>query len=134
MSATTDNPSFQPTAPVLPRQGGGLGKWILLFVVLAAVIVGGLLWMRSREHVQLVDATHDLANQYVNVTRPSAGAAENDLVLPGNLMAFNEASIYARTSGYLKAWYTDIGAKVTCSQRRLPASRSSTRTARTSTR
>ena len=28
-------------------------------------------------------------------------------------MAYNEASIYARTNGYLKSWYTDIGAKVT---------------------
>ena len=38
---------------------------------------------------------------------------ENEIVLPGNLQAYNEASIFARTSGYLKAWYVDIGAKVT---------------------
>jgi RND family efflux transporter MFP subunit len=34
------------------------------------------------------------------------------LVLPGNVTAFFEAPIYARTSGYLKAWYTDIGTHV----------------------
>jgi RND family efflux transporter MFP subunit len=35
-----------------------------------------------------------------------------DLVLPGTVQAFVEAPIYARTSGYLKAWYTDIGTQV----------------------
>jgi RND family efflux transporter MFP subunit len=35
-----------------------------------------------------------------------------DLVLPGTVQAFVEAPIYSRTSGYLKAWYTDIGTQV----------------------
>ena len=35
-----------------------------------------------------------------------------DLVLPGTVQAFVEAPIYARTSGYLKTWYTDIGCPV----------------------
>jgi multidrug efflux pump subunit AcrA (membrane-fusion protein) len=32
--------------------------------------------------------------------------------LPGNTQAFTSAPIYARTSGYLKRWYVDIGAHV----------------------
>jgi multidrug efflux pump subunit AcrA (membrane-fusion protein) len=34
------------------------------------------------------------------------------IALPGNTQAFTEAPIYARTSGYLKQWYFDIGAHV----------------------
>lgn len=96
-----------------PARQGGVGKWVVLFVVLAAAIVGGLLWKRSGEHAKLAETTKDLAKDYVNVVHPSAGPSENEIVLPGNLMAYNEASIYARTSGYLKSWSTDIGAKVT---------------------
>ncbi len=91
---------------------GSLLPYLMFFALVAALIVGFLLWKRHREHSQLAETTAGLATQYVNVTHPSPGAMENELVLPGNLMAFNEASIYARTSGYLKVWYTDIGAKV----------------------
>ena len=95
-----------------PARQGGIGKWILLFLVLAGGIIGFVLWKKSGENARLTEATHDLAQSYVNVVHPSAGPTENEIVLPGNLMAYNEASIYARTSGYLKAWYTDIGTKV----------------------
>ncbi len=95
-----------------PAGSGGAAKWILLGLILAFAVIAVLLWQRSTEHAKLAETTHDLANQYVNVTHPSAGAVENEIVLPGNLMAYNEASIYARTSGYLKAWYTGIGTKV----------------------
>ncbi len=110
LSGAGDRPQVESRPPA---RSGGVGKWIVLGVLLAAAIIGGLLWKRSGEHSQLVDDTHDLSTQYVNVTHPAAGATESEIVLPGNLMAFNEASIYARTSGYLKIWYTDIGAKVT---------------------
>ena len=48
----------------------------------------------------------------VITTKPRSGPAANMLVLPGSVQAFYEAPIYARTSGYLKTWYTDIGAAV----------------------
>jgi RND family efflux transporter MFP subunit len=34
------------------------------------------------------------------------------VVLPGSTQAFLDSPIYARTSGYLKRWYFDIGARV----------------------
>ncbi|HEX6567455.1 MAG TPA: efflux RND transporter periplasmic adaptor subunit [Chthoniobacterales bacterium] len=43
---------------------------------------------------------------------PTSGEADNEIVLPGNLMAYTEAPIFSRTNGYLKSWSTDIGAKV----------------------
>jgi membrane fusion protein, multidrug efflux system len=45
-----------------------------------------------------------------------AGADKGNLVLPGNVQAFNSAQIFARVSGYLKKWYVDIGAKVKAGQ------------------
>ncbi len=44
--------------------------------------------------------------------RPIAGDPGSELVLPGNVEAFTDAPIYARTSGYVKAWYADIGTVV----------------------
>jgi RND family efflux transporter MFP subunit len=48
----------------------------------------------------------------VVTTKPRRGPATDTLLLPGSVQAFYEAPIYARTSGYLKTWYTDIGAAV----------------------
>jgi RND family efflux transporter MFP subunit len=46
----------------------------------------------------------------VTVIHPKGGAAAQEIELPGNTEAFTEAPIYARTSGYLRQWYLDIGA------------------------
>ena len=48
----------------------------------------------------------------VSVTRPKVTTESQSLTLPGNTQAFKEAPIYARTSGYLKRWYADIGTRV----------------------
>src|SRR5580700_3984816 len=48
----------------------------------------------------------------VNVVHSIRGSDDQALALPGNTQAFTEAPIYARTSGYLKQWYFDIGARV----------------------
>jgi RND family efflux transporter MFP subunit len=48
----------------------------------------------------------------VVTAKPQLGGAGDELVLPGIVQAYIEAPIYARTSGYLKLWYTDIGARV----------------------
>ena len=44
--------------------------------------------------------------------RPSLARLSDDLVLPGNVTAYTDSPIYARTSGYLVHWYYDIGANV----------------------
>jgi RND family efflux transporter MFP subunit len=48
----------------------------------------------------------------VATVKPSRGPASSNLVLPGSVQAYYEAPIYARTSGYLKIWHTDIGTSV----------------------
>ena len=47
----------------------------------------------------------------VTVVHPQK-AAITIPVLPGQTEAYTDAPIYAQTSGYLKKWYFDIGAKV----------------------
>ena len=102
----------RPVQPPAPRKGGSGGRWMLLLVLAAALVIGALLWKRSGEHEKLVAQTRDLAVQTVSVIHPGTGPSENEITLPGNVMAYNEASIFARTNGYLKSWSTDIGAQV----------------------
>ena len=57
-----------------------------------------------------------LAVPTVAVIRPKLGAPQSEIVLPGNIQAFTDSPIYARTNGYLKKWYVDIGARVKAGQ------------------
>ena len=52
----------------------------------------------------------------VSVISPATGANKSSLDLPGRLEAYARAPIYARVSGFLKAWYVDIGAPVKAGQ------------------
>ena len=49
----------------------------------------------------------------VAVVYPQVEKPDEDLVLPGSLLAYVESPIYARTNGYLLRWYKDIGSQVT---------------------
>ncbi len=80
-------------------------------VALALVILSGIK-TRVQANTTLVKATDQAAVLTVSVVYPESGAPANELVLPGNAQAFTDTPIYARTSGYLKKWYFDIGAPV----------------------
>ena len=60
------------------------------------------------------DLQKEVESQHVTVkiVVPQPGAGEQPLILPGNVRADLDAPIYARVSGYLKSWNTDIGARV----------------------
>ncbi|MBV8444679.1 MAG: biotin/lipoyl-binding protein, partial [Candidatus Dormibacteraeota bacterium] len=60
----------------------------------------------------LAHEARDAAVLNVITTQPHRGPALDTLILPGSVQAYYEAPIYARTTGYLKTWYTDIGAPV----------------------
>ena len=84
--------------------------WVLLVVALLLAIGGIVSRVRGRAEVGQETAAD--AVPVVLVTRPTPGPGMDELVLPGSVTAFIEAPIYARTSGYLKNWYTDIGTPV----------------------
>src|SRR5712671_5015058 len=67
---------------------------------------------RVQASATLVKSTEQAAVMTVSVVHPEAAAPANELVLPGSAQAFADTPIYARTSGYLKKWYFDIGAHV----------------------
>ena len=52
------------------------------------------------------------ATPVVEVVHPKWGIGGQEIALPGNAEAFDDAPIYARTSGYVEHWYVDIGAHV----------------------
>ena len=86
-------------------------------IVLIAIVVVGLLVMsgivpRLRSRKALAAETNELAAPTVLVTLPKRGALSQEIVLPGNIQAFVDAPIYARTNGYLKHWYFDIGSHI----------------------
>jgi RND family efflux transporter MFP subunit len=84
--------------------------------VVAALIVGIGLVSRGLASSQLVGWTDAQAIPTVSVVRPDTSLGAQNLVLPGQVAAFNAAPIHARVNGYLKAWYDDIGAKVKAGQ------------------
>src|SRR6185312_9014893 len=105
-----------------PGEGRPLsGRKALAFVGLlaAAAVVIAILGIvpRVRARTALQEQTAALAAPDVLVARPQRGKVAEEVVLPGNVQAFTEAPIYARTSGYLRAWSFDIGAHVKKGQR-----------------
>jgi RND family efflux transporter MFP subunit len=67
---------------------------------------------RAEAETELARVTDAAAVPTVEVTHPTAGAPTDALVLPGDTKAFSDTAIFARTNGYLKRWYFDIGAHV----------------------
>ena len=98
-----------------PRSGHGVVIAILVVIIVAGVVVMGVV-PRLRAKAALRTETTDLAVPTVVVIHPKRGDPEQEIVLPGNIQAFEDAPIYARTTGYLKKWYVDIGGHVKSGQ------------------
>jgi RND family efflux transporter MFP subunit len=85
----------------------------LIGIVVVLVILGIFTMLQHREQYNaLANETEKLAVPTVSVIHPTVEPAQEDLVLPSTLQAFTESAIYARTNGYLKKWYHDIGTHV----------------------
>jgi RND family efflux transporter MFP subunit len=87
-------------------------RYVLIAVGVAVVLAAWGILSRLYARIVLEHAATDAAVFTVATTHPSRGPGSDLLVLPGTVQAFYEAPIYARTSGYLRLWYTDIGASV----------------------
>ncbi|HVT92701.1 MAG TPA: efflux RND transporter periplasmic adaptor subunit [Bryobacteraceae bacterium] len=111
-------PGPEPESP--PR----LSKRWRIFLGVLGVLAGAALCIaiyhgiesRVRADSELKRETAEISTQTVSVIHPKAGALSDEVVLPGNIQAFVATPIYARTSGYLKKWYFDIGAHVKTGQ------------------
>jgi RND family efflux transporter MFP subunit len=89
-------------------------SWILLIVALLLAVWGEVSRVLARSDLGKQSA--EAAVVTVITVTPNRTTLGEELVLPGTVQAFIEAPIYARTSGYLKNWFTDIGTQVTKGQ------------------
>jgi len=89
-------------------------QWLSLaiaLIVVAGVLVSGIM-SRVRARTALKAETAQVALTAVSVVSPKQTAPAEEIILPGNVQPFITSPIYARTNGYLKKWYFDIGAHV----------------------
>jgi RND family efflux transporter MFP subunit len=112
MSEPAERTAASSQTPAHPHRGGH--GWLIIFLVLvivALVVIGGIL-PRLHARAEVKKETNELAVPTVIVQKPKSSSSASEIVLPGNMQAFTDAPIYARTNGYLKSWYFDIGAHV----------------------
>jgi RND family efflux transporter MFP subunit len=106
------------STPAFPPRKGSRKGWIIALIALA--IVGGVLVFgilsRLKDEANLRKAVAQTSSPSVSVVQPKRGAPVEELILPGNVQPFISSPIYARTDGYLKKWYFDIGAHVKAGQ------------------
>ena len=113
---TESETSDANTEPVTLDPEPKLGRGPVIAASCVALVLGILIFMgiRTRVHAEaaLVTTTRQDAVPSVSVTTPVPGAAAQEITLPANTQAFIDTPIYARTSGYLRKWYADIGTRV----------------------
>jgi len=83
-----------------------------IIVLCVAYAVFDSVHSRVEAKAELVRVATNSAIPSVSVVYPKGGTAAEQIELPGNTQAFTDTPIYARTSGYIRHWYVDIGARV----------------------
>ncbi|QNI34254.1 efflux RND transporter periplasmic adaptor subunit [Alloacidobacterium dinghuense] len=110
----------QATPPIVVGRDRKLGRGPAIAGILAALLLGVFIakGIRTRVYTEetLTTTTRRDAVLSVAVTSPVQGAAAQEITLPANTQAFIDTPIYARTSGYLRKWYADIGTHVYAGQ------------------
>jgi RND family efflux transporter MFP subunit len=91
--------------------------WLFVAALVAAAgalaySINGGVATRVAAESRLARSTEEASIPIVNVTHPKDGAPLEELILPGNTQAFSDTPLFARTNGYLKRWFFDIGAHV----------------------
>jgi RND family efflux transporter MFP subunit len=100
--------SMSPPAPAVVR-----AKFIV-GVIVGALLLGGIVIfvVRGLQASALAASTELHAKQYVTTVNPKPGGGGLPLTLPGTLQGINEATLYARSNGYILRWFKDIGSSV----------------------
>jgi RND family efflux transporter MFP subunit len=96
------------------RRQRSLRRWLgvaIALIVVATLLVSGIL-SRVKARTALKAETAQVALTAVSVVSPKQSAPAEEIILPGNVQPFITSPIYARTNGYLRKWYVDIGGRV----------------------
>jgi RND family efflux transporter MFP subunit len=108
-----------PSTNLQSRERRTRGTRLLWFPVIPALLcVFGLITLRGRSHSDKVLAanTQAMTATPVDVIQANQGEASDEIALPATLQAYDESPVYARTSGYIRKWYVDIGQHVKSGQ------------------
>jgi RND family efflux transporter MFP subunit len=98
-----------------PSRGARL-MLVGLGAVLAALAAFGIVKRVQARH-ELTQDTQRNAIPTVATITPKAAPKDQALTLPGTVASWQDAQVYARTTGYVAKWYVDIGTKVKKGQR-----------------
>jgi RND family efflux transporter MFP subunit len=118
METLENNPSevTETNKDLLVPAPSGSSRWWLVGLAAAVLVLGFIIYsgihQRAQAESRLGTSTEQAAVPTVSVVQPASNTAGKEVVLPGNTQPFNDTPIYARTNGYLKRWYVDIGAHV----------------------
>ncbi len=106
--------SKNPAEPARPA--AHVWRWLSIFLILAALgivyVVYSGITARAKANTMLEKTTADESIRTVSVVRPQATGQAQQVVLPGNMQAYVDTPVWARASGYIKAWHVDIGTRV----------------------
>lgn len=91
--------------------------FLTLFALGMALALGFLIYSGIRTRLQaastLARATEEAAITDVIVVHPKKNPPLEEMTLPGGTQPYINSPIFARTNGYLRKWFYDIGARVT---------------------
>lgn len=97
------------------KSGSG-GRW--MFAIVTLLLVAGLVAYGIWGHTQRSEAAQETLQQqehlipHVRTASVKSTDAPKMLSLPGNIQAFDSATVYARATGYIATRNVDIGSKV----------------------
>jgi RND family efflux transporter MFP subunit len=114
MVETLSSSSAHQTTEGGPKRGPArlFGWFLVLFLIFLVVGLSTLFQRRTESHV-LAEQTEKMDVVHVSVIHATPINSDSDMVLPASLNSYVQVPIYARTDGYLKKWYKDIGSHVT---------------------
>ncbi|MEH2066128.1 MAG: efflux RND transporter periplasmic adaptor subunit [Nostoc sp.] len=106
----------QATSRKQKRGIGGIGWAVIGVVFFGSLLAIGIL-PRLNQRSELQAAVKEASTiPSINVFTPTRATASTKLELPGSVVALNQTTIYARSTGYLRRWYADIGDRVRAGQ------------------
>lgn len=109
--ASTHRPEMSGHEPPPVSRGSLLVFMVIVLLVAVALAAFGIL-RRKHNDSELMKYTNENSAPPVSLQMPKLQENATEIVLPGNMQAYTLAPIYARTTGYVKAWYHDIGSRV----------------------
>ncbi|MGA2428426.1 MAG: efflux RND transporter periplasmic adaptor subunit [Candidatus Acidiferrum sp.] len=117
MTTTEIRPQVEPkyeeyTPERTPEKKSRLFVFLVVCVLVLLILGAFTLLQRRTQYRALANETEKMAVPTVSVVHPTLEPGQEDLVLPSTTQAYVESPIYARTNGYLKKWYHDIGSRV----------------------